>query len=279
MDYIEVQFIVHPVDPGREVIIALLAEAGYESFEETVDGLKAYIDKNRYQKEVVQEIVDNIAATINATFIAGPIETINWNEEWEKNYNPVVIDNRCAVIAPFHNSINEVDYEIVIEPKMSFGTAHHATTSLMISYLLELNPDGMQVMDMGCGTGVLAILARKMGAQRVVAIDNYIWAYENAMENALRNNCKDIRVIHGDSSSITGEDFDLFIANINRNVLLDEIPVYHKYIKPGGILLLSGFYDYDENLITAKACENNFVYQSAKTKENWVAAYYRKQLD
>ncbi len=279
MDYIEVQFIVHPVDPGREVIIALLAEVGYESFEETVDGLKAYIDKNRYQKEVVQEIIDNIAATIKSTFIAGPIETINWNEEWEKNYNPVVIDNRCAVIAPFHNSMNEVDYEIVIEPKMSFGTAHHATTSLMISYLLELNPEGMQVMDMGCGTGVLAILARKMGAQRVVAIDNYIWAYENAMENAQRNNCKDIRVIHGDSSSITGEDFDFFIANINRNVLLDEIPVYHNYIKPGGILLLSGFYDYDEKLITAKACENNFVYQSSKTKENWVAACYRKQLD
>jgi ribosomal protein L11 methyltransferase len=279
MKYVEAVFEIDPPEPAaREILIAELAEAGFESFEDTVEGLKGWAPEEEFSAKAVDEIIERYASIFTMNYTWGEITHVNWNEEWEKNYAPVVIAGRCGIRAPFHPPAPALDYDIVIEPKMSFGTAHHSTTALMIGWLLDLDVRGLSVLDMGCGTGVLAILAALKGAGTVVALDNYYWAYENTIENCGRNGVSHISTIHGDAETLGGleTDFDLVLANINRNVLLEDIAVYASKIKPGGILLMSGFFSEDEETIRHEAEASGFEFVDARHQENWSSLLTRR---
>lgn len=255
--YIACYFKVRPLQPAVEILIAELAEVGFESFLETDDGLTAYIQKKDWQESILTDIhvLDSVDFNINFTF--EDIEQSNWNAEWEKNFHPTVVDNMCVVRAPFHKAIN-VPYEIVIEPKMSFGTGHHETTHLMIQQLLKSDLHGRSVLDMGCGTGVLAILAEMKGAKPIDAVDIDNWSYLNSLENIKRNNCKHISVFEGDVQLIRQRKYDVIIANINRNVLLKDIHTYATSLNENGVVLLSGFYLEDLPVIE-KECNRNML--------------------
>ncbi|MCD4731125.1 MAG: 50S ribosomal protein L11 methyltransferase, partial [Bacteroidales bacterium] len=204
------------------------------------------------------------------------IKEQNWNEVWESNYDPVIIKNLVYIRAPFHITNRNIKYEIIVDPKMSFGTAHHETTSLMIEMMLDEEIHAKNVLDMGCGTGILAILAEMMGAKKIDAVDNDKWAYQNSMENIDKNKCKSIRVELGDAGVIKPVEYDYILANINRNVLLQDIPVYATHLENNGVLLLSGFYTEDLRLIESLARDNNFKLDNKLSKNNWVAARFMK---
>jgi ribosomal protein L11 methyltransferase len=199
------------------------------------------------------------------------IKDRNWNREWENNFQPVMIDDRCFVRAPFHTVDTTAEFDIVIMPKMSFGTAHHETTQMMIEFILEEDWRQKEILDMGCGTGVLAILAVKMGAKSGLAIDNDIWAFENAQENIARNKVPEITCKHGNETLIEDKKFDSIFANINRNILLQHIPFYAKALKKGGKLFLSGFLEEDINTLLNKSEEYNLHFLKKKTLNNWAA--------
>jgi ribosomal protein L11 methyltransferase len=276
MDYIEFDFTITPKESGTEILAAVLAEVGFESFVETDTGLLAYIPDSKYSPEAVEnlDILQNREFSIQFSFKS--IEDRNWNAEWEKNYNPVVIADKCCVRAPFHPKDETCKYDIIIEPKMSFGTAHHETTSLMIEQIMSLDLKGRIVLDMGCGTAVLAILASKMGASSVTAIDNDEWAYNNSVENVERNCTENIEVIMGDAGSVK-EMYDVIFANINRNILMHDIPEYVSHLKNSGIILLSGFYEADMPLIIDKAETSGINFLSSSVKNNWVVLKFIKQ--
>lgn len=272
--YIEYIFKVEPFQPGTEILIAELGYAGFESFVETEDGVTAYIQKDEWHENVLKviDILDSDEFKIEHTF--SEIEQINWNSEWEKNFSPIEVDETCTVRAPFHPQRN-FEYEIVIEPKMSFGTGHHETTFMMLQYILENDFEGKTVLDMGCGTAVLAILAEMRGASKLDAIDIDEWCFENSTENVERNNCKNISVYLGDASLLKDQKYDVIIANINRNILLNDMEAYKKCLNPSGTLYLSGFYQEDLPAIT-ECCNNlGLHFVDNKRKNNWVAAKFR----
>ena len=280
MDYIEITLKFETAEPWKDIFTNLLAEIGCDSFMdgETEDVLLAYIPENLFDKESLQELLSNHEYPVSIDFHFSKIETQDWNAVWESNYNPVLIAEKCYIRAPFHEPNPEAEYEIVIEPKMSFGTAHHETTALMMEYLLEENLKGKSLMDMGAGTGILAILAHKRKASPVVAIDNDEWAYRNNLENNEKNDIQDMTVILGDAQNIPEKQFDIFLANINRNILLNDIPVYQQFIKQNGILLLSGFYlEPDLEMLKAKCAEHGLLFDSFKMKNNWTAARFVKR--
>ena len=262
-----------PLQPGSEILIAELGEKGFESFVETDFGVEAYILKEDWDESLIDDlyILQSPEFTIEYEFIE--IEQVNWNEEWEKNFEPLLVDGTCSIRAPFHEK-PQADYDIIIEPKMSFGTGHHATTHMMVQYLLEMDLSGKKVLDMGCGTGILAILAEMRGANALEAIDIDNWCYLNTLENVERNNCKAIQVYEGDASLLGGKKYDLIIANINRNILLKDLSVFSKCLNSGGNILLSGFYEDDLKIITQECTKNNLEFISNKTKTNWIAARY-----
>lgn len=198
---------------------------------------------------------------------------MNWNEEWEKNFEPIDVDGKCHVRAPFHPK-TEAEFDIVIEPKMSFGTGHHETTHMMIQHLLETDVTGLKTLDMGCGTAILAILAEMKGAKPIDAIDIDNWCYLNSIENAQRNNCKEISVYEGEASLLNGKNYDLIIANINRNILLNDMQAYVNCLNKGGILLLSGFYNEDIPFIDAACTEKGLTYVKKLERNNWVSLKY-----
>lgn len=272
--YIEYIFKVHPLQPGTEILIAELGYAGFESFVETPEGVTAYIQKDEWKKDILEEIniLDSTEFKIEHAF--SEIEQINWNSEWEKNFSPIEVDGRCTVRAPFHPERN-FEYEIVIEPKMSFGTGHHETTFMMLQYILENYFEGKTVLDMGCGTAVLAILAEMRGAGKIDAIDIDQWCFENSTENIQRNNCQNISVFLGDASLLKNRKYDVIIANINRNILLQDMAMYRESLNSSGTLFLSGFYDEDLSVITE--CCNNLGLQFVdnKQKNKWVAAKFK----
>jgi ribosomal protein L11 methyltransferase len=220
-------------------------------------------------------VVENLLMELNQILhFAWTDEVIgekNWNEEWEKNYEPVLIAGRCHIRAPFHEKMEGIDYEIEIEPKMSFGTAHHETTQMMIELMLEKNFENLKVLDMGCGTGVLAILASKMGATEVLAIDNDEWAYKNAVENVQKNNLSNITILQGDDQLLVKEQFDIIIANINRNILLQQFDAYINCLQPGGFIFLSGFYEADVTPLLQRAQSGNLNLIEKIRKNSWVA--------
>ena len=252
---------------------ALIA-CGYDSFSDNNEGFEAYCPEECFALEQVKAIAENefgFVEDLKIEYDTEEIEQKDWNAEWEKNYPSVLFPGFCVVRPPFNPLEDEVKYDIVIEPKMSFGTAHHQTTSLIIDFLSCEQVAGKRLMDMGCGTGVLAILAAKMGAVDCVAVDNDSWAAENSKENVIRNGV-DVDVFLGDSSLLKGdENYEIFIANINRNILLDNMEIYSKSIKSGGVLFLSGFYENDIPILENKCAELGLVLSESRTKDNWAA--------
>lgn len=275
--YVCYDFSVSPIEPGAEILIAELGLLPFESFEETETGVKAYIQES----EVYENMLDEIYILTNKDFVIDyqsyTIEQVNWNEEWEKNFEPIDVDGQCFIRAPFHEA-KKVAYEIVIEPKMSFGTGHHETTYLMMKHLLEMDLQDKTVLDMGCGTAILAILASMKKAKKVDAIDIDNWCYLNSIENVERNHCKNIEVFEGDASLLTeSSKYDVIIANINRNILLNDMKSYANSLKNGGEILFSGFYVEDIPFIQKAAEENQLVYNTQLEKNNWVALKFIKK--
>jgi ribosomal protein L11 methyltransferase len=270
MEYLEIR--VHDIPSEQQDILTfLLAEAGFESFAQEGDELQAYIPSNLYDRNKVKQIFKEH----NFDYSEAIIPEKNWNEEWERNFSPVEIAGKCFIRAPFHPSQEVYQYEIIIEPKMSFGTAHHETTSQMIELMLDMDFRGKQVLDMGCGTGILAILADKMGAAGVLAVDNDSWAFNNSVENIEKNSSSHITVKLGGIDEPKG-DFDIILANINRNILLDQIFYYAKMLNSGGYLLMSGFYEEDLPMIRECASINNLEFENYIMKNRWVAAKFIK---
>ncbi len=271
--YIEYRFTVKPKDPASDLLIAELGEVGFESFVEEEDDVLAYIQKTDWSKAILEDLPILENPRYKFTFDYKEIEQENWNATWEQNFQPIIVDDICMIRAPFHEAIN-VDYDIVIEPKMSFGTGHHETTHMMLQHILQLDVKGKTVLDMGSGTGVLAILAGMRGATTIDAIDIDNWCYLNAKENVERNNMDFISVYEGDVALLEGKKYDLIIANINRNILLADLPSYAKSLNSGGTLLLSGFYTEDLGMITQKCTDLALKFEKNLERNNWVAAKY-----
>lgn len=273
--YIEFDFKVTPTEIGRDILIAQLGYAGFESFVETDEGVTAYIQEKDWREELLGEIDLLTNSEFKISFTQKQIEQINWNEEWEKNFEPILVDDICSVRAPFHQKL-DVKFDIVIEPKMSFGTGHHETTHMMIQHILKNEWTGKKVLDMGCGTAVLAILAELKGAKPLDAIDIDNWCYLNSIENAARNNCKHITVYEGDASLLSGKSYDTIIANINRNILLNDMATYASCLNTGGELYLSGFYTEDLEIIKKECNKNKLQFVENLERNNWVAAKFIK---
>ncbi len=268
--YIGYYFHVLPMQPGVEILIAELGFAGFESFVETETGVTAYIQKD----ECLPNILDDVQILKSEEFEIGytheEIEQTNWNEEWEKNFNPIVVDDICTVRAPFHE-IPDTEYDIIIEPKMSFGTGHHETTHMMIQHILTNDFVNKSVLDMGCGTAVLAILSEIKGAKPIDAIDIDNWCYLNSLENVARNNCEHISVYEGESSLLKNKKYDIVIANINRNILLKDISVYASCLNNKGTLFLSGFYSHDISIVEEECLKYGLNLTEKLQRNNWVA--------
>lgn len=272
--YLEVTVRLSPLIPWREVMIAEMGSVGFEGFEETSSGFKAYIPKNEYREKSFKQIAvfsqDGLSIDWNTLDIAPE----NWNSAWEQNFIPTRIGDRCVIRADFHPP-ERAEFELIITPKMSFGTGHHETTQLMVLLLLEIDCHQKSIVDMGTGTGVLAILSEKKGATNILAIDNDPWCIENTLENIATNQCKNIRTKLTDQLSETLL-FDSVLANINRNILLEQMDAYAKALKPEGNLLLSGFYVEDLGIIRSKCESLGFRFIRNFEKNQWVAALFIK---
>ena len=275
MTWTEVRIKINPPSPGSEIMMALLSEIGYESFEEMEEGLKAYINSANFSTGNLLDIIKGIAENFDISFEYSEIPNQNWNEVWESAYEPVTIRNDIYIRAPFHKEKPEFRYQLLIEPKMSFGTAHHETTYLMMELMLDEQLGGKRLLDMGCGTGILAILGEMLGAGNIVAIDNDENAYENALENVRKNKCKNILVLHGDSGLIN-DQYDVILANINKNILLDDMDIYADHLSPSGLIFLSGFYESDLEDIKRQAGGLGLEYDRSMVKNNWMAARFTK---
>ncbi len=279
MNYIELVCKISSEDIQgiTDILIAELNEIGYESYDETEEGVNAYILEKFFNLDKVKELQANSIPNVKIEYSHKVIETKNWNAEWEKNFDPIIVENNCLIRAPFHKDVPKTQYEIIIEPKMSFGTGHHETTFLMLKTMLDLDFTNKNVLDMGCGTGVLAILASYKGAKEITAIDIDEWAYTNTLENIEKNNCTNIKTFQGDASLLTNQQFDIIIANINRNILMDDIKHYAKVLKSEGILLLSGLYEKDLSMIKNETTAHGIEYISHYEKHDWVAARFYKK--
>ena len=273
--YLGYHFTIKPLELGSEILIAELGEKAFESFIETETGISAFVQKDLWNEAILEDIqiLSNPEFEISYTF--EEIEQVNWNEEWEKNFEPIDVDGKCHVRAPFHEKTN-AEFDIVIEPKMSFGTGHHETTHMMIQHLLETDLVGKKTLDMGCGTAILAILAEMKGAQPIDAIDIDNWCYLNSIENAERNNCKHISVYEGEASLLVGKKYDVIIANINRNILLNDMQQYVDCLNENGILFLSGFYTEDIPVISESCTSKGLTYVKQFERNNWVALKFVK---
>ena len=273
--YIQLYLTIDPVDTGREVVLAVLSELGFESFLETNSGLEAYIQETNWSPDLLDELYPLSENGFDIRWSLTSIPPENWNAVWESDFQPIIIENQCAVRAHFHEPIH-VPYELVITPKMSFGTGHHQTTYMMLNYLLQHPPKGQSLLDMGCGTGVLAILAEKLGAEQIYAIDVEPWCYQNTVENIATNGCQHIIAAQGDRNQIPPKEFHTILANINMNVLLLDIPLYAGQLHPKGSLFLSGFFTQDIPAIESKANQYGLQLIDYQTKDNWVAAHFKR---
>jgi ribosomal protein L11 methyltransferase len=270
MIYIAYYFITKSLQRAVEILIAELGQAGFESFVETTEGVTAYIQKQDWYASILDDIYILNSKEFEISYTFEDIEQVNWNAEWEKNFNPIVVDDLCTVRAPFHEKSN-TKYDIVIEPKMSFGTGHHETTHMMLQHILKNDFTDKSVLDIGCGTGVLAILAEMKGAKLLDAIDIDNWCYLNSLENIERNNCKHISVFEGDANLIEGKKYNVIIANINRNILLRDIPEYAKCLNINGTLFLSGFYKEDIPIIETECNKRNLNLVKTIERNKWIS--------
>jgi ribosomal protein L11 methyltransferase len=277
MNYYQLKLPRQESQEQNEILMAQLSALGYESFEETETSLLAYIQESEYTKDALEDIPFCKALSEDQKLDVALIEEQNWNAVWESNYPPVLVDDRCYIHAPFHEKKPEVEFNILINPKMAFGTAHHETTAQIIKLLLEEDIYGKEILDMGCGTGVLAILASMKGAFHIDAIDNDPWAFNNTKENVVLNNIKNIQTFLGDASLLTQpEKYDVVFANINKNILLRDILAYSHVLKPKGFIYFSGFYEADLKEIKNAASENSMHYIRHISQNNWVAAIFQK---
>jgi ribosomal protein L11 methyltransferase len=260
-----------------EILMAEIAETGFDTFMETETGIEAYAEEEKFNKHDVLSILERYQQQSNLSWHFDTIEKKNWNEEWEKNYEPVIVDDRCIIRAAFHQPEKKYNYDIIITPKMSFGTGHHATTHLMIKHQLDINHQDKLVMDAGCGTAVLSVMAAKRGAKFVDAFDIDAWSIENGKENAELNASPNIRIRQGKIADLKfNEPFDVILANINKNILLMEMPYYGTYLKKDGLLLLSGFYEHDIADLENRAKRENLILQKTYTLETWAAVLLKK---
>jgi len=273
--YIAYEFSVTPKNPATEILIAELGYVGFESFVENDTGVTAYIQKHEWNSQILDDLYILGSPEFKIKYAYHEVIQTNWNKEWEKNFNPIQVDGQVSIRAPFHENPS-LKFDIVIEPKMSFGTGHHETTHMMIQQLLALDLENKKVLDMGCGTGILAIFAEMKGAQPTDAIDIDSWCYQNSLENVQRNGCRHITVLEGDSSLLIGKKYDVVIANINRNILLSDMKKYTDCLSKNGVLLLSGFYKDDITIIENEVVKHGLVFDKMIQRNSWVALKYTK---
>lgn len=278
MNYIELSISVEPKDLGSDLLIAQLSEIGFESFVDTDTGFSAFIKEEQYIDEQVNALFLDYSELLKIEKSSKVIPQQNWNKEWESSFQPIEVDGKCYIHAPFHKAKKDFTYNIIIEPKMSFGTGHHHTTQLMIKKLMQLNVKNRSLLDMGCGTGVLAILASMMGANPITAIDIDDWSCENSIENLHRNNINNVFVHKGNAQKIVGKLFYTILANINKNVLLADMPIYAESLEKGGDLLLSGFFETDTTELKKKANELDLRFEEMLVNDQWTLLHFRKGI-
>lgn len=279
MNYIELNCVLQSNQPEllSAYLITGLGEIGYETFDENEFIVKAYIPETNFSTENIRTLIDEIPKEFGfVSWTFAQIEQKNWNAEWEKHFNPVVVFNTVLIRASFHQNLPSFPYEILIDPKMSFGTGHHATTALMIKTMLGIPVQGKAIVDMGCGTGVLAILAHKMGAASITAVDIDEWAISNTKENFSRNGIDNFTLLLGGIEKLEQNKFDILLANINRNILVSDIPTYATALVSGGFMVISGFYHSDLDMIRQVAEQNKLSLKNHIEKNSWIAAIFTK---
>ena len=268
VEYIEIKFTLP--EAYRDIIIAELSNHDFDTFLETDEGFNTYAEDPNVDFSPIEEVIERYKEMCTITYESTTFPDKNWNEEWEKNFEPIVVEEKCLIRAPFHDIDKPYELEILINPKMAFGTGHHATTYLMIAEMLKIDLQDTDVLDLGCGTGILAIAAVKRGANKVWATDINDWSIQNSKENFELNDCHGIKLLCGQIDELDIPlQFDLVLANINRNVLLEEIPSYLSKMKSEATLLLSGFFEEDEHLIRGKAEECGLVVKQRDVRNNW----------
>lgn len=276
MQYFELDLKIEP--DFSEILVAELAEIGFDSFLDSPDGIIAYVTEDLFDDRAIKNLLENYASKTPLSYSIKAIEKQNWNKEWESAFSPIEVSDKIYVRATFHEPSPAVfPYEIIITPKMSFGTGHHETTSQVLELQLGIDHTGKSVLDVGTGTGILAIFASKLGAEKIHSFDIDEWSVENTIENIALNNTPEITVNQGTIADQKVEEYDIVIANINRNILLDEIPTYVKFMKKGGYLILSGFYEHDVPEIESKSNDNQLKKLKQISKNNWAAVVFIKE--
>ena len=278
MDYYKITIKITPFEEWlHDVTAAQLGEIGFDSFMETDKGIEAFIPVANFNETEMEFVLNAFQDDFTFTIDKEVIKSQNWNEEWEKNYfKPLVINAECVIRAPFHTDFPKVKYEIIIEPNMAFGTGNHETTSMMVETILENNMENKSVLDMGCGTGILGILASMKGAKKVTAIDIDEWSFKGTCENATLNKITNLDVKLGDAGLLGTEKFDFILANIHKNVLIKDMPVYNEILQPEGLLVMSGFYTEDISDLKNKAESLGLKHSGFKIKNNWVTYAFKK---
>jgi len=276
MEYTEIDIRLKPVVPFADILVARLNEIEFESYCEDENGVKAYVQTHLLDENAVKEIINEVAKSCDLSFTIAKVKQENWNEKWENNFEPVHINDKCVIRAHFHAPFHDFEHEIIITPKMSFGTGHHETTALVMNEMFEIDFTDKSVLDMGTGTGVLAILAAKLGATSLIGIDFDKWAYENSVENAQINAISTINFIHGDANLIGDEKFDIILANINRNIILQDIAIYVKAMNTNSEIIFSGFLKQDIPLILEKSKQLGLDLVASKHKNKWQMLHLKK---
>jgi ribosomal protein L11 methyltransferase len=276
MNYTQISFKLNPDNTeNREILVAMLSDLAFESFDESEDQIMGYIPGETADLDEIKGITAYMPFTVQ--FGDEVIPDKNWNEVWEKNYfKPLLIGNRCLVRAPFHTQYESAEFELVIEPKMAFGTGNHETTTLVAEQILNMDLAGKTILDMGCGTGILGMLASLKGAKSVMAIDIDTWSFESTVENSRLNNIQNLEAKLGDASLLGTETFDIIFANIHKNVIISDLPVYEGVLQSGGKLYLSGFYTHDMPDVKAKAESLGLIETGFQEKNNWVVYKFEK---
>ena len=278
MNYTELNLQLNPVDLFGEMLTYQLGEVGFEMFEDTPQGFKAYIQTANFNNDAVLEIIDGIKElNCEVSYSIQDIPWQNWNAEWEKNYQPEIIGNKIYVRAEFHEANPSYPHEIIVQPRMAFGTGHHPTTSQVMEAMLDIDFKNKSLLDMGCGTGILAILGMQLGASSAYAIDYDPNSVDNSIENAQRNGYPQIEVALGSSELLEGKSYDIILANINRNIILNDLDKYAAALNAGGLLITSGYYTSDLSVIKNKAAEYHIDYLQHTSQNDWCCATFKKQ--
>lgn len=278
MNYYELTIELRDFENWSDILVAYLAEIGFESFVEEAPHLKAYIAENEYRGKELLQLMNDVQKTGAGidSFDLQLLAQQNWNAAWESQFEPVYVAEKLRIVAPFHTLAPFDGMELVILPKMSFGTGHHQTTHLICQTMFDLDFQGKRVLDMGAGTGVLAILAEKLGAQEIVAIEIEQWSAENILENVALNGSTKVKAIHGGAEAIGAQPYDMILANINKNVLLAQMALYASALVPNGLLLLSGFFTTDTPDLIAAATALGLKHQQTLDRENWAVLQFIK---